>query len=177
LPGTYTVQWGDWLNKIAQRFGITTQALLAANPGINPNRIYPGQVLKIPDSGAPGPTPAPGAPTPTTPSGPTTYTVQRGEWFYAIARKFGVSVPALQAANPGVNPNLLSPGQVLNIPASGSTPPSPPSGQATSYVVQRGDTLASIAVRFHTTVYALQFANHLPNPNAIYPGQTLIIPP
>lgn len=171
-PGTYTVQWGDWLNKIAQQFGVSTQAIVDANPGLNPNLIYPGQVLKIP---APGTTPpSSGGVTPPT-TNPGTYTVQRGDWIYAIARRFGVTVPALLAANPGINPNFVFPGQVLSIPGSGGTTPPPP-GPAGSYTVQPGDTLFSIAVRFRTTTYALQIANHLANPNFIYPGQVLTIP-
>jgi LysM repeat protein len=172
------------LNKIAAQLGVTPQAIIAANPGLNPNRIYPGQVLNIPGGGTPAPTSAPGATPTIIPSGPTTYTVQRGEWIYAIARKFGVTVPALLAANPGVNPNFVYPGQVLNIPgnvppgptppAPGPTPPTP--GPSSTYVVQRGDTLFSIAVRFRTTTYVLQIANHLASPNFIYPGQVLIIP-
>jgi LysM repeat protein len=41
-PTTYVVQRGDWLNRIAQRFGITLGALMAANDIFNPNLIYPG---------------------------------------------------------------------------------------------------------------------------------------
>lgn len=173
-PSTYTVQWGDWLSKIASQLGVTTQALIAANPGINPNLISPGQVLNVPGTSAP----APATSTPTTstpPSGPTTYTVQRGDWIYAIARKFGISVAALLAANPGLNANFVFPGQVLTIP--GSTTPTgttPPSGN--TYTVQPGDTLFSIAVRFKTTIYALQIKNNLANPNFIYPGQVLTLP-
>jgi LysM repeat protein len=46
----------------------------------------------------------------------------------------------------------------------------------TSYVIQPGDTLFSIARRFGTTVQALAAANRIVNPNLIYAGQTLIIP-
>ena len=46
----------------------------------------------------------------------------------------------------------------------------------TSYVVQWGDTLASIARRFNTTYMAIAQANNIVNPNLIYAGQTLIIP-
>jgi LysM repeat protein len=50
--GTYTVQWGDTFAKIAQRYGVSVNSLWAANPYIwNINRIYPGQVLKVPSSG------------------------------------------------------------------------------------------------------------------------------
>lgn len=182
---TYTVQWGDWMRKIAEKHGVSVEALLAANPTLNPNLIFPGQVLNIPPAGGAMPTPSTGAATPVPPSGgPTTYTVQQGEWFYQIARKFNISVAQLQAANPGVNPNFLYPGQVLRIPGEGvpitPTPggatPTPGSGTSSTYTVQPGDTLSSIAVRFKTTAYALQIANNLPNPNAIYPGLVLIVP-
>ncbi|MDD2553589.1 MAG: LysM domain-containing protein, partial [Desulfotomaculaceae bacterium] len=45
----YTVQSGDTLFLIARRFGLTLDALLAANPGIrDPDLIYPGQVITVP---------------------------------------------------------------------------------------------------------------------------------
>ena len=47
-----------------------------------------------------------------------THTVASGETMAAIARKYGVSVPALQNANPQVEPRRMRPGTVLNIPAS-----------------------------------------------------------
>ena len=46
----------------------------------------------------------------------------------------------------------------------------------TTYVVQPGDTLSSIARSFNTTVSAIVSANNITNPNLIYAGQTLIIP-
>jgi LysM repeat protein len=177
-PGTYTVQWGDTLFAIASKFGTTIGAITAANPGLNPNLIVPGQVLNLPAAGT---QPAP-APTGTTSGSPSSacvpsYTVQRGDWVYELARRFGVSVNALIAANPGFNPNLLYPGKVLNIPCGGSTPSTPgSSASGGTYTVRLGDTLFAIAVRNGTSVYALQIANHLPNPNAIYQGQVLIIP-
>jgi spore germination protein YaaH len=44
------------------------------------------------------------------------------------------------------------------------------------YIVQYGDTLGNIAYRFGSTVRAIVFANHIINPNYIYPGMTLYIP-
>ena len=47
----YVIQWGDTLTGIANRFGTTIQKLMQANPFIvDPNRIYAGQTLKIPQS-------------------------------------------------------------------------------------------------------------------------------
>lgn len=58
---TYTVQRGDYLSAIAQRFGVTTAAIAAANNLANPSLIYAGQVLVIPgaDGGLPAPAPIP----------------------------------------------------------------------------------------------------------------------
>jgi len=47
-PVTYVVQRGDWLSLIARRFNVSLFALLQANPRMNPNLIYPGEVLVIP---------------------------------------------------------------------------------------------------------------------------------
>jgi LysM repeat protein len=44
------------------------------------------------------------------------------------------------------------------------------------YVVQRGDNLFRIALRFHTSVSALANANHISNPDRIFVGQVLTIP-
>ena len=68
---------------------------------------------------------APANPAPTTPARPVTakppkphaHTVAAGETLAAIARKAGVSLTALQAANPGVTPKKLRVGQSLNLPA------------------------------------------------------------
>ena len=51
-------------------------------------------------------------------SAPRTHAVTSGETEAAIARKFGIKLSALQAANPGVNPSKLHVGQILNIPSS-----------------------------------------------------------
>jgi LysM repeat protein len=130
-PTTYVVQRGDTLGRIATRFGVTVQAIMAANNLTNPNLIFAGQRLTIPTGGAPAPTPtaAPptGTPPPTTtpPPGGTTYTVQRGDTLSAIARRFGVTVQAIMTANNLTNPNLIFVGQVLTIPTLGGGPPAP----------------------------------------------------
>lgn len=53
-------------------------------------------------------------PTPT-PSG-RTYTIQAGDTFFRLAQRFGTTVAAIQAVNPGVDPNRLQIGQVINLP-------------------------------------------------------------
>ncbi|HEX7091523.1 MAG TPA: D-alanyl-D-alanine carboxypeptidase, partial [Longimicrobiales bacterium] len=48
IPRTYTIRRGDTLDGIAKRYGITVQALREANPGVNPRRLMPGQVILLP---------------------------------------------------------------------------------------------------------------------------------
>ena len=149
---TYTVQKGDTLTAIAAKFGVSLTALEAANPQItNPDLIFPGQVVTIPVNPPP----------------PGTYVVQSGDTMTAIAKKFGVSLAALEAANPQVtNPDLIFPGQVLTIPTT-----------VVTYVVQPGDTLTAIAKKFGVSLAALEAANpQITNPDLIFPGQVVKIP-
>jgi LysM repeat protein len=111
---TYVVQWGDTLAGIAAYCGTTVAAIYAVNPGIS-GYLYAGQVLVMPGNYSGGyyycNCPQDGY--------TGTYTVQRGDTFSEIAKRFGVSVNSLWAANPYIwDINRIYPGQVLNVPAS-----------------------------------------------------------
>lgn len=54
------------------------------------------------------------------------YVVQPGDTLWSISQQTGVSVDALRAAN-GITGDIIYPGQVLVLPAPGTTPPGPPS--------------------------------------------------
>jgi LysM repeat protein len=108
--GTYVVEWGDTLSKLAAMCGTTVSAIYAANPNLG-GTLYAGQVLMLPGSTAGGPCNCP-----PTGSG-STYVVRAGDTFSKIARHYGVSVKKLCEANPQIsNINLLYVGQVINIP-------------------------------------------------------------
>lgn len=109
------------------------------------------------------------------------YTVQQGDWLYKIARNCGVSVAALTAANPGINPNALKPGQLLNMPAQGASatpvPGAPPAATCTgTHTVVTGDNLFRLAYGCGLTIEQLAAANNIVYPYTIYPGQTLVYP-
>ncbi|MDP2871642.1 MAG: SafA/ExsA family spore coat assembly protein [Bacillota bacterium] len=167
----YVVQSGDTMFLIAQRFGVTLSALIAANPQIpNPNLIFPGQRICVPAH-----TPAPSPPS--CPGG-FIYVVQSGDTMFKIAQRFGVTLSALIAANPQIpNPNLIFPGQRICVPAGAVTPPPPSCPGGFIYIVQSGDTMFKIAQRFGVPLNALIAANpQIPNPNQIFPGQRICVP-
>ena len=99
------------------------------------------------------------------------YVVQKGDTLYAIAQKLNTTVAELKAAN-NLNSNLLSVGQKLKIP---TTAVKPITDDYSVYVVERGDTLYSIARRFNTSVDKLINANQL-STSALSIGQKILIP-
>ena len=115
----HVVQPGETLFRIALNYGITVEALRAAN-GIVGNTIYAGQVLVIPDQV--GQADVPRIDQVAVSSTSSTHIVQRGENLYRIGLRYGVSVSALQAANNLVG-NVIHVGQQLIIPARSSVAP------------------------------------------------------
>jgi LysM repeat protein len=98
----YTVEVGDTLYGIARKFNTTISNIQAFNYIPNPNLIYVGQVLVIPES----------------PAEAIIYTVQPGDTLYSIAQAHGTYVNNLIIFNYLTNPNLIYPGQQLVVTAS-----------------------------------------------------------
>lgn len=146
--GTYTVQAGDTLTAIANKYGTTVDSLVALNSIADKNKIYVGQILKI--SG-------------TTSNNSTSYTVQAGDTLSGIASKFGTTYQELARINNISNPNLIYVGQVIKVNGVSSN----------TYIVQKGDTLSEIAQKYNTTVSALASKNGIADINKIYIGQVL----
>ena len=149
---TYTVKRGDSLYSIAQKFGITVKELKASNNLTNDTLVI-GQQLIIPQSDVSG----------------DLYQVQKGDTLYSISRKLGVSVADLRRVN-SLTTDTLTPGQMLTIPTINSSNPI-----TNTYIVQRGDSLWTIANKNNITVDELKKTNNLTD-NTLTIGQVLIIP-
>jgi LysM repeat protein len=111
--GAYTVKPNDTLWDIASRYDLFVSDLIAANPGVDPQRLMAGQVLLIPGAATLGANAKPAAA-----SKPVAakYAVRPDDTLWDIAANFGLSVNDLLAANSGVDPRRLMIGQQLTIP-------------------------------------------------------------
>jgi LysM repeat protein len=121
-PTYYTVQPGEHLVNIAEKFGLSADQLIQLNSLTNPNLIFSGQQLIVSPNGAPASIPAAVSAAPAgTSSGPQTYTVQPGDRLASIASQFNVSWPDIATANNLTDPNIVYVGQTLVIPAPGTS--------------------------------------------------------
>jgi len=139
----------------------------------------PGAVQPLAPTATSTPIPQPtAAPTPVSAaaSGQTSYTVKPGDRLFSIGRQFGVNPFAIAQANRIGPPYTIYPGQVLVIPSGGVGPSPTPGAPPTTHTVVRGETIYSIARRYGRSAAAIINANHLINPNFIFPGQVLNIP-
>ena len=133
---TYTVKDGDTISTIADDYNISVTDLINYN-NLTDYELYVGQILRIPTIKE---------------EGNNTYIVKRGDTLYSIARLYNTTIDNLRRLN-NLDGNNLQIGQSLiveeNIPAYNT------------YVVQRGDTLYSIARELNTTVNDLKKLNNL----------------
>ena len=100
----YVVVKGDTLSRIASLYGTTYQKLAEYNGIANPNLIYPGQHIRIPEASGKIET--------------ITYVVKSGDNLSKIAKAYNTSWQKIYEDNKdviGKNPNLIYPGQKLII--------------------------------------------------------------
>lgn len=161
----YTIQRGDTLSEIAQRYNTTVNELVRLNNIQNPNMIYANETLLIPTKNN-------SISTGSDDKNNTIYIVQRGDTLYSIAKRFNTTVQNIVNNNGISNPNLIYPGQRLIIAKSTANIQT----KYMSYRIKRGDTLWGIANKYNTTVKEIAYINGIRNVNRIYINQVIRIP-
>ncbi len=151
----YIVKKGDSLYSIANKYNTTVEELKRIN-NLTSNILSIGQVLKLPSDKANNVEKE---------ENTISYTVQKGDSLYSIARKYDTTIDRIKDLN-NLTTNLLSIGQVLLIPTD--------TNLETTYTVQKGDSLYSIAKKYNTTVDRLKQLNNLTS-NLLSIGQILIV--
>ncbi|HUS15588.1 MAG TPA: LysM peptidoglycan-binding domain-containing protein [Chloroflexia bacterium] len=146
--GSYTVQAGDNLSGIAERYGVSVDALATANGITNRNLLLSGQNLAIPGKSAPA---APKADPPP------------------------AAKPAAAAPTKAPAPKPVATQQVAPAPPPAKEKVIPAAGSVIKYTVKSGDRLYSIAAEYNTTVDAIMARNDITDPNRISSGQVLEI--
>lgn len=109
---------------------------------------------------------------------PASYTLHEGEFPFCLARRFNRNPDDILAINGLTNSSIVSPGQTLSIPTSGTFP-----GQRSllsspaTYTVAGGDTIYSVACRYgDVDPMGIAAANGLSSPYSLTPGTTIQIP-
>lgn len=97
---TYVIQPGDTLSGIAARFGTTVSALASLNHISDPDKIYAGATIRVPE----------------TASATKTYTIRPGDTLSGIAARFGTTVSAIAALNGISDPDRIYAGTTIKIP-------------------------------------------------------------
>ncbi|MER7609478.1 LysM peptidoglycan-binding domain-containing protein [Nocardioides sp. NPDC127503] len=150
---THTVQPGETLSRIAEKYGVKVSDLATWNQIADPAKIRAGAKLVVSP--------------PAKPAGKT-YTVAPGDTFSGIAKKFGVEVGELMAYNGYEDPTKLLAGSEIKIPKA--------KPKLKKYKVVAGDTFVSIGKRFGVTADELMAHNGYEDPTKLLAGTTIEIP-
>ncbi len=138
-PTTYRVAAGDSVSSIAGRYGLATASVLALNGLGWKSVIFPGQVLKLTNSG-----PAPIAVKPAAPvaSGVMRYTIATGDTMGRVAARFGITTQTLLSANGLGWSSIIYPGQTVVIPSTAAQKPAAPASSSSAPILAATPTAA-----------------------------------
>lgn len=100
---TYVIQPGNTLSGIAQRFGTSVRTLAELNGISDPDKIYAGNTIRVPENGSSGG------------SAPVYYTIRPGDTLSGIALKYGTTVSALARLNGISDPDKIYAGDRIRI--------------------------------------------------------------
>lgn len=184
----YVWRTGDTIDRVASRFNTTAAEIRAINPGVVYTRLQPGEIICVPSENIACP-------------GFRSYQVQDGDNIVEIAQQFGLRPGALMAANPYIDPDRLSVGQIICIPVredtggnmggtggntggmgggipgggAGNCPNCCPTGSV-SQTVRAGDSLARILSRNDLSYEYFRELNPNFNDERFIPGQRYCVP-
>ena len=149
----YRARPGDTYASVARRFALNTRALQTHNGGAE---MKPGKTIRIPcDMGC-------------CVSG-RFYIIGRGETLLSIARRCGLTLSALLAANPYLNPARYMSGQVVVIPADR------PAHGTSRYTLGPDDKLVQVLRKFSMDVTTFCMLNPGLCPMDVRPGMTVTV--
>jgi LysM repeat protein len=151
--GEYTVAKGDTFATIAKKSGVTTKALMEANPGVEATKLKPNQKIHVPAAiaaASPAPSTAIGAATTAaavdSATGHQVYEVKSGDNLTTIAKHFGTSVKAIRVAN-SLKSDSLKVSQKLKIPAKAPASATTTTPAAETTMASSAPAAATTAVR------------------------------
>lgn len=183
---SYTIRAGDTFYSLSRRYNISLDSLIAANPGVDPDRLFIGQIICIPGT-AQQPTSCPTLRIGSRGSDVTRLQqLLRNEGFDpgSIDGIFGSrtqsAVMAFQREMHLVVDGIVGVRTWTALGVNcGGTPTPPPStcpAGTRPYTIRAGDTFYNLSRRFNTTVDAIIRANPGVNPDALRIGQVICIP-
>jgi len=169
----HTVARGEALSLIAQKYGVTTDSIVAFNRLENANRIRVGMELVIPvPMGPQGASTSASGGSETSQRRPVTIRVQAGDNISTLAETHGVTSKEIMEWNGISDANRLQVGQELRLYGEAQAVEAAQVSPARTYTVRSGDSLYSIARSNGVSVGDLKSFNGLTS-NTIQPGQVL----
>ena len=168
MAATVTVQYGETLSEIADRYGVSTRQLMRLNGLRYSDHIEAGSRLEVPG--------------PQVSAGPGLHRVQPGDTLDDIAARYRVSSRDLMLVNGLRNANHVEVGQTLKLPSNAviaQAKPKPAPIQVTpgasEHTVGRGQTLTQIARAYQLPVATLIDINAISDPNKVTVGTRLYL--
>lgn len=158
----HTVDSGETITSIATKYRVTTYQLQQANPDIS-NGIKVNDVLHIPQPDSVS-------------ANPKEYIIKRGDTKFSLAKRFGLTIEALEFRNPEIISSFQE-GQILNVSNEITSEPHIKNNHNNreAYVVTRLDTKFGLAKKFNTSIAELERINpHIIR--MLQEGQTITIP-
>lgn len=189
----YVTGRGESVYDIAAKLGVTKDYIIQNNPDAA-DGISSGMTLYFPVKGLNGEKKSTATPPAASPG--RVHTVEQGETLYGLAKRYGVTIDELVAANPGTE-NGLKTGMQLNIPGGTAastatrqnvaTPVSntasspqvtiPTGGTPVIHTIQNGESIYSIAKQYNATIEGIIVTNPGLKPDGYVPGaQVKVVP-